>query len=150
MSGVAELTLADRVFARVESSGDCLLWTGAKNNPNGYGVIGFRNNGKLTTAYVHRLAYEGFHGPIPADCEIHHLCERRTCVNPEHLIAVTHVEHGKYHRTATETRGIACPHCGEDEWLHRYYHGRPNGWRCATCHATRARTRLRTPAWKES
>lgn len=136
--------LADRIFARADDDGDCLVWTGAKNRPDGYGVIGWRVGGKQYRAYVHRLVYEGFNGAIPADHEIHHCCGNRLCVNPDHLEVVTDREHGLRHRTAVEQRGVPCPHCGSDSWRHNLLRGRPNGWRCADCHARRERARSRT------
>ncbi|MFK0296402.1 HNH endonuclease signature motif containing protein [Streptomyces sp. NPDC090442] len=65
--------------------GPCHLWTGATNN-KGYGA--FWANGRTTKA--HRYAYEQHIGPIPTGLEIDHRCNRRECVNPAHLEAVTH------------------------------------------------------------
>ena len=41
---------------------------------------------------VHRVMYDIFHGPIPADKEIHHLCGTRSCCNIAHLALVSHRE----------------------------------------------------------
>lgn len=38
---------------------------------------------------AHRVAYEFWVGPIPAEAVIDHLCRNRGCVNPDHLEAVT-------------------------------------------------------------
>jgi len=62
----------------------CLLWAGSLNQ-SGYGV--FR------TRYVHRLAWEMVHGPVPDGLELdHHKCFNRNCVNVEHLEPVTPAE----------------------------------------------------------
>lgn len=70
--------------------GRCWEWLGTVND-SGYGYIGRpgRNSG---TIRVHRLAYELLVGPIPAELELDHLCRSRSCVNPAHLEAVTHLE----------------------------------------------------------
>lgn len=73
-------------FAKyVDRSGDCWLWTGAKN-PTGYGV--FRAQRIRSTA--HRFAWEWERGPIPQGMEIHHRCHTPSCVKPAHLEVVTH------------------------------------------------------------
>jgi len=66
---------------------DCINWQG--KSKNGYGI----NNGFL----AHRRAWEAVHGPVPSDMVIHHDCENTMCVNPDHLVAVTHSEHRRLH-----------------------------------------------------
>jgi HNH endonuclease len=39
---------------------------------------------------VHRVMYDIFHGPIPADKEVHHTCGVRNCCNIAHLALVSH------------------------------------------------------------
>ena len=70
-----------------EPNSGCWLWTGALNN-KGYGV--FHINGKMRLA--HRVAWEVDNGSVPAGLEIDHLCRTRSCVNPQHMEAVTHHE----------------------------------------------------------
>lgn len=67
-----------------EPNTGCWLWIGAHAS-NGYGVFGSRWH----RGYAHRLAWELFHGPIPAGLQIDHLCRVRSCVNPAHLEPVT-------------------------------------------------------------
>lgn len=52
-----------------------------KTHPNGYSRV----FGKA----AHRVFYEEFKGKIPAGYTIDHLCREKSCVNPEHLEAVT-------------------------------------------------------------
>lgn len=68
-----------------EPNSGCWLWTGA-DMPSGYGQIWFR--GRRRNA--HRASYEFFNGEVARGCEVHHVCNTRACVNPSHLVAVTH------------------------------------------------------------
>lgn len=80
--------LPDRFMAKVEPEPNtgCWLWTGTLHN--GYGR--FSPTTKAASAY--RISYELFKGPVPAGMEIDHACRVRSCVNPDHLRAVTHTE----------------------------------------------------------
>ncbi len=63
------------------------MWGGTLT-PQGYGVIYVGTK----TAGAHRVAYQMWKGPIPRGKVIHHRCERKSCVNPAHLEAVSHLE----------------------------------------------------------
>lgn len=98
-----------KIAERVTVDGyECWIWQGNKL-PKGYGVISFGGS----TAYTHRLMYEGEHGPIPAGMQIDHLCRQPSCCNPAHLEVVTPQENtlrGNSPRLARE-RGGKKTHC---------------------------------------
>lgn len=86
----------ERLLALVEIDADTGCWPfQGKVNPSGYGLIRGNpvNDRRGKVIAVHRLSYEFFVGPIPNDCHIDHVwdrgCRHRTCVNPDHLEAVT-------------------------------------------------------------
>lgn len=80
---VDEQTIA-HFWSKVEKTDACWHWMGARDR-HGYGSFQARTR-------AHRFAYELARGPIPAGLEIDHLCRNPSCVNPEHLEAVTHRE----------------------------------------------------------
>jgi hypothetical protein len=69
-----------RFYSKTRLFGECLLWTGAKNE-SGYGRFG--------QFYAHRVAYVLAYGEIPAGMTVDHVCRRRNCVRAEHLELVT-------------------------------------------------------------
>ena len=77
----------ERIMARSVKQGECLVWTGS-TQPTGYGQAWNGNRPEQT----HRIVYRHVHGEIPSGLEIDHICKNRTCVNPDHLRAVTHRE----------------------------------------------------------
>jgi len=98
--------LEDRLFSRVDKSGECWLWTGAKNN-HGYGSI--FANGKQSL--VHRVSYEMAKGPIPAGMVIDHTCHEPACLKPDHLRAATQKQNmenraGAPSQSTTGIRGV--------------------------------------------
>ena len=116
-------------------SGQCWPWSGPLSS-HGYGV---HMVGK-ERVYAHRAAYEQEHGPIPEGMTIDHTCRVRSCVNPDHLEAVTRGENLRRavpYRAPQETRlgRGACTHGDQDVYVD------PSGKRvCRPCR--RERTRL--------
>lgn len=86
MIDFTEKDVAD-FWSRVRRSEGCWLWLGSINS-NGYGRLYIR--GRRLGA--HRWAYIFTHGEIPRGLEILHRCDNPPCVNPDHLIAGTHVD----------------------------------------------------------
>lgn len=73
-------TPEDRFLARIVKSDGCWEYDGYRYN--GYGKFGI-SPGK--TVLAHRFAYEIWVGPIPGGMVLHHLCENKACVRPDHL-----------------------------------------------------------------
>jgi hypothetical protein len=77
-----------RFWRRVEKQpSGCWEWQGALSEW-GYGSLVIV--GRKVPA--HRFSYEIHTGPIPEGLVIDHLCRNPSCVNPEHLEAVTNEE----------------------------------------------------------
>jgi len=69
---------------------ECWLWRGSMND-RGYGVL--VPIGRRTHQMAHRWVYEQRVGPIPAGHHLHHLCSNPRCVNPDHLVPLTPMDH---------------------------------------------------------
>lgn len=77
--------LDDRFWSKVNKTGACWLWTGATTN--GYGS--FWLDDRRRAYHAHRLSYSAHFGEIPDGLVIDHICHQPSCVNPNHLQAVT-------------------------------------------------------------
>lgn len=86
---------------------DCHIWTG-RITKGGYARQG--------SNYVHRTVWERLHGPLPKDRELHHRCERKACINPAHLMLVTHSQHELIHAPAV------CKHGHPFDDANTYWH----------------------------
>lgn len=82
--------LADRLEAKSipEPNTGCWLWFGATNGI-GYGKLSIGHSGRI---YAHRASYELANGPIPEGLHLDHKCRTPSCINPDHLEAVTNAE----------------------------------------------------------
>lgn len=68
----------------------CWIWQGSIGR-HGYGQIQWKN--KSTVA--HRVMHEIHKGEIPKGLIVDHLCSIKSCVNPDHLEAVTFSENSQ-------------------------------------------------------
>lgn len=117
-----------RFFQKLDTSGDCWLWTGARTN-TGYGQ--FRYYGR--TVLAHRWVYETCEDDIAPDMVLDHLCKTPLCCRPDHLEQVTNRENvlRGVGFTAANAAKTACPQ-GHP------YSERGNGARyCRTCNRAR-------------
>ncbi len=98
--------LAERLWAKVDKSGDCWLWTGHRNH-DGYGRM-LISKRPLRMIFTHRLAWESTYGAVPDDLRVLHRCDNPPCCNPAHLfigsqpenIADMHAK-GRYRKAGT-------------------------------------------------
>jgi hypothetical protein len=73
------------LFARITAGPNgCWDWTGRLTD-KGYGHVYYQSS----TQRAHRVTYELLVGQIPTGMELHHRCERESCVNPAHLEVCT-------------------------------------------------------------
>lgn len=72
-----------------------------------------------TYRYAHRVAYERAKGPLPDGLVVNHRCGVRSCVNPDHLEAVTQTENNQYQTVRRPSksgyRGVT-PHSTSGTW----------------------------------
>lgn len=112
----------------------CRVWRRAYVR-NGYGVLHFARK----TLLAHRLSYWLFHGPIPGDLVVDHMCRNRGCIEPTHLRLLTTEENMADAWTAHKThckRGH--PLSGDNIWIAEDSRGMKRRV-CKTCSAIRGK-----------
>jgi hypothetical protein len=90
------IPLREKLAARTgpADKNGCLLWQGWVSN-SGYGTLSHRGKARC----AHRWAYIERHGDIlPDDIQLHHTCENKVCVNPDHLEPVDPKTHSRLHQ----------------------------------------------------
>lgn len=104
-------------------------------NPRGYGIVHLSERSVM----AHVLSYTISKGPVPEGLELDHLCRNKSCVNPDHLEAVTHKENVR--RAPLMGRGkssIVCPKCNAymlqaNQMLETKYRDGSQYARCRSC-----------------
>ena len=92
-----------RFWKKVDKTGDpngCWLWLGA-TYATGYGCFAY-DGYRHTPAQRVALMLTGT--DVPPRAHVHHLCERRDCVNPDHLEVLSAREHRIVHAKWTRER----------------------------------------------
>jgi hypothetical protein len=97
---------------------DCIRWAGNVGN-RGYGRA-YAGPGRYKLA--HRAAYEQAHGAIPEGHVVHHTCENRLCVNPEHLVAMSPGTHSSLHAGRPERCKQGHAFTDANTWVSRRGH----------------------------
>lgn len=94
------------VLARIVKGDSCWEWDGAHNG-DGYAV--FQGGASSPNRMAHRIIYGYYHGPIPDELHVDHMCGNTGCVNPDHLRAVSpkhNSEHFVKELRSTNTSGV--------------------------------------------
>ena len=73
--------IAERLAARSERRGECLIYVTGWSNARGHVRVGC--DGRLQ--YVHRVAYRLANGSIPDGFDVLHSCDTPRCIEPKHL-----------------------------------------------------------------
>jgi len=111
-----------RFWAKVDTSGDCWIWT-AGHDRAGYGrfYVAERDN----NVAAHRFVYELTYGALAAELVVRHSCDTPACVNPAHLLSGTTADNN----ADTISRGRANPPRGDQHWSRRTGANVPRGER---------------------
>jgi len=73
-----------RFWEKVDKSGDCWIWLGAKT-PLGYGRFNWTGRRPVKVEFAHRASWMLSGNADPAGLVLMHLCDNPSCVNPSHL-----------------------------------------------------------------
>lgn len=79
-----------------EPNTGCWLWLGPLYI-NGYGYYSEARGTKPRNVSAHVASWRRYCGPVPDGHDVHHVCETKCCVNPDHLETMERGEHKRLH-----------------------------------------------------
>ena len=144
MSRWAPQPAIERVLNKIErvTESGCWIWLGTGTS-EGYGTVGVgsKPDGTRRKAYVHRVTFEHYRGPLQKGLQLDHLCHVTCCANPWHLRQVT----GRENTLAPGSQSVAArnatrTHCKMGHPLSEsnlYRRPRGNGHEGRGCRACR-------------
>jgi hypothetical protein len=144
------MTVMERLFARLEWQGDCLVYLGP-TNLRGYGTISETVDGWSVGRLTHRMVYTYTIGEIPEAMYVLHSCDNPPCCNPEHLRVGTHDENmlDRQRRNRTRNGQADKTHCPSGHLYDEENTYRPPGdghRQCRACTRERKRAERRRNA----
>ena len=119
----------------IAEGNECWTWA-AYRNPRGYGTFCI-GHGKQRLA--HRVAHEQWGGNIKKGHTVHHTCHTRSCVNPDHLLALSHTDHMALHRAERLLTETNCKQCGAERSEENTYTTRAGYRNCRPCKTAKSR-----------
>lgn len=94
------------ILANIVVNAGC--WEYPHRNEEGYGFIVWPIGNRPKKYYTHRIIYTAAKGPIAERAQIDHLCNNRSCCNPEHLEEVS--KHENLRRITLRANGKMAYH----------------------------------------
>tara|TARA_R110002020_G_scaffold10785_4_gene40931 strand:+ start:823 stop:1386 length:564 start_codon:yes stop_codon:yes gene_type:complete len=124
----------------VVAKNGCWNWRGHKSKA-GYGM----HSNRSKTIGAHRVSYVIHKGQIPVGLVVHHVCNNPSCVNPDHLDAITQKENALLSSspTALNKRKTHCNrgHSLEGEHMKLTWQRGSYRRRCTICTRINSRNR---------
>jgi hypothetical protein len=123
---------ARQIWDWINKTDYCWLWLGSLDHDGYPNKISIDGGSRQRPYYI---LYEVKFGSVPPGYLLHHTCETRDCVNPDHIEPKSRGEHSRIHNSHS--------HCKQGHELtgdNVYITPSTGERKCLTCNRTQART----------